>query len=259
LKLFTGAALLCHLGRERIGARDFPLAPPCCNNEDAMYIPEHFRLRHDEDAFAFMRANPFAILISTTESGPYATHLPLFVASRSGDNGSEAKLMLRGHVAKANPHWRYLEQQPQCLTIFHGPHAYVSPSNYGAHESVPTWNYAAVHVYGSARLFSSLDELRGMLNELIGTFEPPYRDQWESLSSTFRENMLRQIVGFEIVATKIEGKFKLSQNRTRDDQAHVIASLEKSSDSAVAGVAEMMREQRLGNVPSEKRNFKEHE
>jgi transcriptional regulator len=224
-----------------------------------MYIPEHFRLRHDGDALAFMRANPFAILISNSESGPYATHLPLFVASKASDNGSDAKLVLRGHVSKANPHWRYLEQQPQCLTIFHGPHAYISPSNYGARESVPTWNYAAVHVYGSAQLFSSPDELDTMLHELIGTFEPAYRDQWESLSSTFRENMLRQIVGFEIVATKIEGKFKLSQNRTRQDQANVMASLDKSNDSVVAGVAEMMKEQKLGNVAGEKHNFKERE
>jgi transcriptional regulator len=223
-----------------------------------MYIPEHFRLRHDGDALSFMRANPFAILISTTESGPYATHLPLFVASQAGENGSEGKLVLRGHVAKANPHWRYLEQQPQCLTIFHGPHAYISPSNYGARESVPTWNYAAVHVYGNARLFSSENELDDMLHELIHTFEPVYRDQWESLSTTFRENMLRQIVGFEIAATKIEGKFKLSQNRTREDQANVMASLEKSDDSVVAGVAEMMKEQNLGTVADEKQNFKEH-
>jgi transcriptional regulator len=223
-----------------------------------MYIPEHFRLRHDDDALAFMRANPFAILISTTESGPYATHLPLFVTSQVGDNGSDAKLVLRGHVAKANPHWRYLEQQPQCLTIFHGPHAYISPSNYGARESVPTWNYAAVHVYGNARLFSSENELHDMLHELIQSFEPVYRDQWETLSAAFRENMLRQIVGFEIAATKIEGKFKLSQNRTREDQAHVMTSLEKSSDSVVAGVAEMMREQKLGTLAGEKQNFKEH-
>ncbi len=224
-----------------------------------MYIPEHFRLRHEEDALAFMRANPFAILISTTESGPYATHLPLLLSSRAGDDGSESKLVLRGHVAKANPHWSYLERRPQCLTIFHGPHAYVSPGNYRARESVPTWNYAAVHVYGAARLFSSADDLPQVLHDLIQTFEPAYWDQWESLSSTFRENMLRQIVGFEIVATKIEGKFKLSQNRTQQDQANVIGSLEKSADSVVTGVAEMMKEQGLGNVSSDKRNLKEHE
>lgn len=211
-----------------------------------MYIPEHFRLRHEGDAVAFMRANPFAILISSTEAGPFATHLPLSVFEVEGET------VLRGHVAKANPHWRYLEQHPQCLTIFHGPHSYISPGNYTAKESVPTWNYAAVHLYGEARLFSSPEDLQKMLHELMETFEPTYREQWEGLSQTFRENMLRQIVGFEIVATKLEGKFKLSQNRTREDQANVIASLEKAEDSVVSGVAQMMKEQRLGKLAGDK-------
>jgi transcriptional regulator len=221
-----------------------------------VYIPEHFRLRHDEDALEFMRANPFAILISTTDEGPFATHLPFSVRTQSCENGSESKIVLRGHVAKANPHWRYLEQQPRCLAIFHGPHAYVSPTNYAAHESVPTWNYAAVHVSGNARLFSSQQDLEedlpAMLDELIQSFEPAYHRQWEGLSPKYRENMLRQIVGFEITPTKIEGKFKLSQNRTRDDQANVMASLEKSNDSVVSGVARMMKDQGLGRIPKSK-------
>jgi transcriptional regulator len=217
-----------------------------------MYIPEHFRLRHDAEAVSFMRANPFAILISTTSGGPYATHLPLFVRAKKDREAEAEKVVLRGHVAKANPHWRYLEQQAECLTIFHGPHSYISPSNYTARESVPTWNYAAVHVYGNARIFSSSQDLHQMLHELMETFEPAYREQWEGLSETFRENMLRQIVGFEIVATRIEGKFKLSQNRTRDDQANVIASLDTSDDSAVSGVARMMKEQCLGRIADKK-------
>jgi transcriptional regulator len=211
-----------------------------------VYIPEHFRLRHDGEVVAFMRANPFAILISSTEAGPFATHLPLFVQAE------EEKIILHGHVARANPHWRYLAEQPQCLTIFHGPHAYISPSNYTARESVPTWNYAAAHVYGNARLFSSEQEVHGMLGELMATFEPAYRQQWEQLRQTYRENMLRQIVGFEILATKIEGKFKLSQNRTREDQAKVMASLEKVDDSAISGVARMMKEQGLGKIAADK-------
>jgi transcriptional regulator len=209
-----------------------------------VYIPEHFRLRHPADAVAFMRANPFGILISSTDDGPYATHIPLFLSA----NEEEENVALRGHVARANPHWRYLEQQPQCLAIFHGPHSYISPANYKDRESVPTWNYAAVHVYGNARLFSSEQDVHRMLNDLMQTFEPAYREQWEGLSQTFRENMLRQIVGFEIVATRIEGKFKLSQNRIREDQANVIASLEQSDDTVVSGVARMMKEQRLGKT-----------
>ncbi|MGO8796594.1 MAG: FMN-binding negative transcriptional regulator [Candidatus Sulfotelmatobacter sp.] len=211
-----------------------------------MYIPEHFRVHHDAEAVAFMHANPFAILISTTDAGPFATHLPLSIRQEQG------KLFLRGHVAKANPHWRYLEEQAQCLTIFHGLHSYISPTNYAARESVPTWNYAAVHVYGAARLFSAEQDVHGVLGELIATFEPAYRLQWEELSEKYRQNMLRQIVGFEITATKIEGKFKLSQNRTREDQAKVIESLARSEDSAISGVARMMKEQHLREIAEKK-------
>jgi len=205
-----------------------------------VYIPEHFRERHRADTIAFMRANPFAILISSTDAGPFASHLPLSI------HNEEEKLILRGHVAKANPHWRYLEQQPECLTIFHGPHSYISPSNYTNSESVPTWNYAAVHIYGKARLFSSEHDLQGMLNELMEVFEAAYRQQWEGLDENYRERMLSHIVGFEITATKIEGKFKLSQNRTTEEQSNVIASLEKAEDTAVSGVARLMKEQHLG-------------
>ena len=187
-----------------------------------------------------MQANPFAILISSTDAGPFATHLPLIVREVEG------KVVLRGHVGKANPHWRYLEQQPQCLTIFHGPHAYISPSNYTVCESVPTWNYAAVHLYGNAHVYSSPDELQGMLHELIATFDAAYAEQWDNLNQSFRDHMLSNIVGFEITASRIEGKLKLSQNRPRQDQANVIASLEKAEDSAISGVSRLMKDQGLG-------------
>lgn len=210
-----------------------------------MYIPEHFRVPDHADAIAFMRANPFAILISTTPAslnneGPFATHLPLFVAD-AGEN-----VILRGHVAKANPHWRYLEQNPNCLTIFHGPHAYVSASNYTTRENVPTWNYGAVHAYGNARVFASPEELQGVLHQLIGTFEPAFAEQWASLSETYRQRMLSHIVGFEIAVTKLEAKFKLSQNRTKEEQTNVIASLGKAEDTAIRGVSRLMQEQGLG-------------
>jgi len=205
-----------------------------------VYIPEHFRVRDDESAIAFMRANPFAILISQTAEGPFATHLPLSIR-QDGE-----RTILRGHVAKANPHWRYLESQPHALAIFHGPHAYISPTNYTIHESVPTWNYGAVHAYGEARVFAEPEQLLPMLHDLIGTFEARYAEQWAGLSEEYRQRMLSHIVGFEIPVTKIEGKFKLSQNRTRQEQSNVIASLGASADSAISGTAQLMREQGLG-------------
>ena len=205
-----------------------------------MFIPEHFRVRHDATAIAFMRANPFAILVSSRAEGPFATHVPLIVRQ------IEDKVILRGHVAKANPHWHYLEQQPECLVIFHGPHAYISPTNYATRENVPTWNYGAVHVYGTARVFAGPDDLLDVLNGLILLFEPAYAEQWASLSQTYRERMLSHIVGFEIAVTKIEGKFKLSQNRLKQEQENVIESLGTSLDTAISGVAQLMREQGLG-------------
>lgn len=205
-----------------------------------MYIPEHFRVRDHADALAFMRANPFTILVSNTDEGPFATHLPL-VIRETGDS-----LILRGHVAKANPHWRYLEHQPNCLTIFHGPHSYISPTNYTTHENVPTWNYGAVHVYGNARVFAAPDELLGVLHELIPMFEPAYAEKWASLTTAYRERMLSHIVGFEIAVSKIEAKFKLSQNRTKEEQQNVIESLSRDSDTAVTGTASLMRDQGLG-------------
>lgn len=205
-----------------------------------MYIPEHFRITDHADAINFMHANPFAILISSTHEGPFASHLPLFISE------TPEHLILRGHVAKANHHWRLLDQNPNCLTIFHGPHAYVSASNYTTRENVPTWNYGAVHVYGTARTFASPEDLQGVLHQLIGTFEPAYAEQWGSLNQTYRDRMLSHIVGFEITVTKIEAKFKLSQNRTKEEQTNVITSLGKADDTAITGVSRLMQEQGLG-------------
>ena len=205
-----------------------------------MYIPEHFRVEDRDAAIAFMRANPFAILVSTTDAGPFATHAPV-VISESGE-----RLTIRGHVAQANPHWRYLQADPMSLMIFHGPHAYVSPSNYATRETVPTWNYGAVHAYGNARTYSAPEELRAMLHDLIPTFEAAYEEQWAGLSDAYRQRMLSHVVGFEMAVTKLEAKFKLSQNRTKQEQQQIIDSLGRSPDSAVSGTARLMCEYGLG-------------
>lgn len=208
--------------------------------KQTVYIPEHFRNEDRAAALAFMRANPFAILVSTTEDGPFATHVPV-ILRESGD-----QLTIRGHVAKANPHWRYLQNDPTCLMIFHGPHAYISPSNYDTREVVPTWNYGAVHIYGGAKTFSEPEELLSMLHDLIPTFEAAYEQQWASLSEAYRQRMLSHIVGFEISVTRVETKFKLSQNRTRNEQQHIIDSLSTSADTAISGTAHLMCKHGLG-------------
>ena len=211
-----------------------------------MYIPEHFRVRDHASAIAFMRANPFVILVSNTDDGPFATHVPV-VIRENGDT-----LVLRGHVAKANPHWRYLEQQPHCLTIFHGPHAYISTTNYVTPENVPTWNYAAVHAYGNARTYTAHADLLALLHDLIPTFEAAYERQWNSLSEAYRTGMLGHIVGFEIAVTKVEAKFKLSQNRSSEEQQNVIDSLCPVHDTAISGTGILMRDQGLGRKKEEK-------
>ena len=204
-----------------------------------MYIPEHFRVEETATALAFMRANPFAILVSNTSDGPFATHLPVVIRERA------EQITIRGHVAKANPHWRYLEQQPRCLMIFHGPHAYISPSHYDSREVVPTWNYGAVHVYGNARTHAAPEDLLNILEDLIPTFEAAYAQQWQSLSEAYRLRMLGHIVGFEIAVTKVEAKMKLSQNRTGNEQQHIIDSLSQASDTSISGTARLMCEHGL--------------
>jgi len=205
-----------------------------------VYIPEHFRVEDQATALAFMRANPFVILVSSTLEGPFATHVPVVLRE------SAEHVLLRGHVAKANPHWRYLQEQPNCLTIFHGPHAFISTQNYEGGENVPTWNYGAVHAYGDARTYAAPGDLLAMLDDLIPTFEAAYAEQWSSLSEAYRQRMLSHIVGFEITVTKLEAKFKLSQNRTKNEQQHVIDSLSRATDTTVSGTASLMCEQGLG-------------
>jgi transcriptional regulator len=205
-----------------------------------MYIPEFNRVRDGAETVSFVQANPFAILVSSSDTGPFATHIPIL--ARDADN----QMILHGHMAKANPHCALLEGVQESLAIFHGPHAYISPKLYESRESVPTWNYAAVHVYGHARAVTDPERLMEEVREIIHAFDPTYFAQWSGLNDKFRYGMLKQIVGFEMVATRIEAKFKISQNRTKADQAAIIASLGQSTDSAVSGIAKLMEKQGLG-------------
>jgi len=205
-----------------------------------VYIPEFNRQEDRSATVAFMRANPFAILVSTADGIPFATHLPLLV-DEAGD-----EIVVRGHMAKANPHWKSMQAGEESLVIFHGPHAYISPTLYEIRESVPTWNYAAVHVYGEPALFSDEAGLLDTLHQMIHTFESSYMAQWSELSDHYRSQMMKHIVGFEIRAKRLEAKFKLSQNRTKGEQARVIQCLNQSKDSNISGTAELMRQEGLG-------------
>lgn len=204
-----------------------------------MYIPEFNRIEDRAVTIAFMKANPFAIMISPSEKGMQATHLPLLVEESAG------RITLRGHFAKANHHWSIVEDQ-ESLVIFHGPHAYISPSLYEVRESVPTWNYAAVHVYGKGRLMHDLADAERLLADLIAQFDSSYYQQWRTFGDEYRDKMLRRIVAFEFEVTRVEAKLKLGQNRTQAEQQNLIEALERSSDTAISGVAALMRQQKLG-------------
>ena len=201
-----------------------------------MYVPEAFRAEDRSGLVQFMRTQSFATLVSVTGQGSlWASHLPLLTVERG------ETLVLLGHVARANEHWKAFGAT-ESLVIFTGPHAYVSPSLYESAESVPTWNYVAVHAYGIPRIIpgDAAGDLERLLGAMMDAYEPAYRGQWERLSADYRARMLRGIVGFEMPVARLEGKRKLSQNRSRADQERVAQALLGSSDPSAQAVGRLM-------------------
>lgn len=195
-----------------------------------MYIPNANRVDDQGQLLAFMQAHSFATLISQVEGQLFASHLPLTI------DVVDAQIIVRGHLAKANPQWRELATQSEVLLIFQGPHAYISPQHYTKWESVPTWNYIAVHAYGAAELVTDEEGKLAALAGLIAASEATYQQQWDSLPVNFQQGMLNGIVAFTIQVTKLEGKYKLSQNRSTTDQAQVAAALIHHADAAAQAV-----------------------
>jgi transcriptional regulator len=201
-----------------------------------MYLPKPFREDDPEALFGFMRENAFAALITVLDGEPFASHLPVTL------HGALPNLKIRGHLAKGNPQVASLSGPG--LLIFTGPHAYVSPQHYEARASVPTWNYQAVHARGVLRPLPD-DALLEAVTALIAEHEPGYQAQWDGLSATYREGMLRGIVGLEMTVTDVFGKYKLSQNRPKADQRRVAEALSHSPYPEEAALGRVMRE-RLG-------------
>lgn len=173
-----------------------------------MYLPPQFQAKDRAHALALMREHPFASLISTDDAGlPYVTHLPLHLQEEG------EQLVLLGHVARPNAHWRYLQARPQALVTFLGPHAYMSPKVYPDLARVPTWNYLAVHCTVQARLVEDPAAKDALLKKLIGDHEPPYADQWRGLGEAFAHKMLAGIVAFELRVSDLRCKLKLNQHR----------------------------------------------
>jgi transcriptional regulator len=179
-----------------------------------MYMPPQFKSEERSHALALMRSHPFASLISNDDTGlPYVTHLPLHVE----EEGEQITLL--GHVAKPNPHWRYLQARPQAVVTFMGPQAYMSPRVYPDLVRVPTWSYLAVHCTVQVSLIEAPAAKDALLKKLIGDHEPAYAAQWRSLGEDYAHKMLAGIVAFELRVTALQCKLKLNQHRPESHAA----------------------------------------
>jgi transcriptional regulator len=206
-----------------------------------MYIPKSFSQTDLDILYAFMQQHNFATLVSQVNNELTATHLPLMVDRTRGDYGT-----LVGHIAKANPQWKSMFQR-DVLVMFQGPHTYISPSWYEAHPSVPTWNYTVVHAYGMPEIVEDPTRVQAMLEQLVNHHEAGFEQPWRmDLPEDYMEKMFQSIVAFEIPITRLEGKFKLSQNRSEADQARVATALAESDYPPDRDVSALMQDVKAG-------------
>jgi transcriptional regulator len=183
-----------------------------------MYIPTQFKSDDLAAAVELMRTHSFATLICNDDDGqPFVTYLPLHVDLRESEG--QPWPVLLGHVARANPHWKYLRDRGTALVSFLGPHAYMSPTVYPDTMRVPTWNYLAVQCRVRVRLLNERAEMDQMLVKLIEDNEPSYLAQWRSLSEEYQARMIAMIVGFELEITELQSKLKLNQHRPESHAA----------------------------------------
>lgn len=200
-----------------------------------MYIPQQFSETDLSVLQTLMRAYSFATLVSTQEDGaPLATHLPFLYEPEPAPYG-----VLKAHLALANPQWRTFQPEREVLVIFQGPHTYISPSWYEAELSVPTWNYAAIHAYGKPRIISDYAELYLQLQALIATHEAQLANPWsfEDLPPDYIERLMKGVVGFEMDITRLDGKLKMSQNRSETERARICAQLHATEHPLCCEVA----------------------
>lgn len=191
-----------------------------------MYLPKHFEVTDKEELLAFIEANAFAQLISNVDGRPFSTHLPFML--------SDDKSKLIGHLAKPNPQHRTIESQ-EVLVTFQGAHDYISPSWFTT-PGVPTWNYQAVHIYGTCEVIIEHERIAAIVNALTNKHESVFEKRWQP---EYKVAMLGAIVGIEINIKEIQGKYKMSQNRPEPDQAGIMQNLETLGSQPL--VTEMKR------------------
>jgi transcriptional regulator len=201
-----------------------------------MYIPPAFRVEDASKLAAFIRCYSFATLITHDGSAPFASHLPVLFRPNVGPRGT-----LLSHMARANPQWQHFASGSEILAIFHGPHSYISPSWYQTEIAVPTWNYATVHAYGVPMIFSEHERVVALLRETISAYEASFKQPWPGdLPEDYRDKLIQNIVAFEIPISRIEGKFKLGQNRPAADTQGVFEALSRSDDAESRALARLM-------------------
>jgi transcriptional regulator len=203
-----------------------------------MYLPPHFKAKDLAHAAHIVRANPFASLISNDDAGlPFVSHIPLHLvenASLEGDK-TDPNWTILGHVAKPNPHWRYLAARPMAVLTFMGPQAYMSPSVYPDLVRVPTWSYLAVHCVVRATLIEEPEAKDRLLKQLIGEHEPAYAVQWMGLGEEYQHKMLAGIVGFSLAVERMECKIKVNQHRPEAHAAmHAVYAQGNDNERALA-------------------------
>jgi transcriptional regulator len=204
-----------------------------------MYQPPHFREDRPEVQHALIRAHPLGLLITAGPAGLLANLFPFLLDADGSEKG-----MLRVHMARANPQWRELEAIQECLVVFQGPQDYVTPSWYATKREtakvVPTWNYATVHVWGRPRVMNDDAWLRQQIEDLTASRENLRAEPWQvgDAPEDFVAMQMRAIVGIEIPILKIEGKWKMSQNRPEADRAGVIAGFRAEGGEAIAALVE---------------------
>jgi len=201
-----------------------------------MYIPLHNRVEDRETINAFIHAYCFATVITHQDGRPCGSHLPVLLDESAG--------LLRSHMARANQQWKHFQADREVLCIFHGPHAYISPSWYVQQHDVPTWNYAAVHVYGTPTVIDDHDALKQIVIDTTDKYEALMPQPWRlPLSEEEIDGMLRAIVGFAIQITRVEAKFKLGQNRSAEDREGTVRGLANSGHLPSIELAEFTKAQ----------------
>ena len=212
-----------------------------------MYLPPAFRIDDVALMHEAMRRHPLATLITRSGAGLVADHIPIMIDAKRGDKG-----VLRAHVARANPLWRRHPDGAEALAIFAGPDHYITPSWYVTKREtgkvVPTWNYVAIHAWGPLKIFDDPVWLREQVGALTALHESGRDDPWAvtDAPADFVAAQLKGIVGIEIPIARIEGKFKVSQNRPKSDREGVIDGLASNNDDQSRAMAELVAGKRRG-------------